>query len=59
MISYSRYAVFPNILACLLVDKDNEQTLLSKVKAQVSGGFHLASKVIKLVQLHLAKQGSV
>ena len=43
MNSYQRYAVGLNILVCLLVDKDNEQTLLSKVKAQVSAEFHLAS----------------
>ena len=32
-----------NILVCLLVDKDNEQTLLSKVKAWVSAELNLAS----------------
>ena len=31
-----------NILVCLLVHKDFEETLLSKVKAQVSEKFHLA-----------------
>ena len=40
---YQRYAVCLNILVCLLVDKDIEQTLLSKVKARVSAEFHLAS----------------
>ena len=33
----------PSILVCLLVDKDIETTLLSKVRAQVSAEFHLAS----------------
>ena len=49
MNSYQRYDVCLNILVCLLVDKDIEQTLLSKVKAQVSAEFHLASFIFNFL----------
>ena len=59
MISNKRYAVCLNILVCLLVDKDIEQTLISNVKAPVSAEFHLTFLAVPLAsgQVHSSTSG--